>query len=75
MSDPAKYRSKEEVQGKRENHDPIANLKKHLLDNKIVKEEELDLIDDEVKNKVNEAIEFAENSPEPNESELYTDIN
>jgi pyruvate dehydrogenase E1 component alpha subunit len=75
MSDPAKYRSKEEVQEKREHHDPISNLKKYLLDNKIIKEEELDLIDDEIKNKVNEAIEFAENSPEPDESELYTDVN
>jgi len=75
MSDPAKYRSKEEVQEKRDHHDPIVNLKKYLLDNKIIKEEELDLIDDEIKNKVNEAIEFAENSPEPDESELYTDVN
>jgi pyruvate dehydrogenase E1 component alpha subunit len=75
MSDPAKYRSKEEVQEKRDHHDPISNLKKYLLDNNIIKEEELDLIDDEIKNKVNEAIEFAENSPEPDESELYTDVN
>ncbi len=75
MSDPAKYRSKEEVQEKRDHHDPINNLKRYLLDNKIAKEEEFDLIDEEVKNKVNEAIEFSENSPEPDESELYTDIN
>ncbi len=75
MSDPAKYRSKEEVQAKKDNHDPITNLKKHLVDNKLAKEEEFDLIDEEVKSQVNEAIEFSENSPEPNESELFTDIN
>lgn len=74
MSDPAKYRSKEEVQEQRDRKDPIANFKAHIVNNKIVTETELDAVDSDVKNIVNECIEFSENSPFPDELELYTDI-
>lgn len=75
MSDPAKYRSKEEVQEQRDHHDPINNFRQYILEQKLVTEAELDAIDGQVKMQVNECIEFSENSPEPDESELYTDIN
>lgn len=74
MSDPAKYRTKEEVQEQREHHDPINNYRNYLLENKIATEAEFEEIDNKVKLAVNEAVEFSENSPFPDESELYTDI-
>ena len=73
MSDPAKYRSREEVQDMREHRDPIEGLKKSLLD--VGKsEEDLKAIDKKIRATVSEAADFAENSPEPNASELYTDV-
>jgi pyruvate dehydrogenase E1 component alpha subunit len=74
MSDPAKYRSKEEVQKTRQERDPIERLRAALLDQKIVEEAELKAIDREVKAVVSEAAEFAQNSPEPDPAELYTDV-
>lgn len=74
MSDPAKYRSKEEVQEQRDLHDPINNFRNHITSNKLFSEEQLNKIDNEVKSLVNEAIEFSENSAFPDESELMTDI-
>lgn len=74
MSDPATYRSKEEVACKKENEDPIDNLRKFILEEKIAKEDEITAIDKKVKEEVNEIAEFAKNSPEPDESELLTDI-
>jgi len=74
MSDPAKYRTKEEVNRMRQEHDPIDLAKKKLLDGKKVDEAALKEVDREVKAIVAEAAEFAQNSPEPNPSELYTDI-
>ena len=74
MSDPATYRSKEEVNCKKENEDPIDNLRKFILDGKIASEEEITNIDKKVKEEVNEIVEFAKNSPEPDESELMTDV-
>lgn len=74
MSDPAKYRSKEEVQEQRDLHDPINNFRNHITSNKLLSEEQLNKIDNEVKSLVNEAIEFSENSAFPDESELMTDI-
>ena len=73
MSDPATYRSKEEVNCKKE-QDPIDSLKKHLLDEKIVSEAEFEKIEDGVKAEVSDIVEFAKNSPEPDESELLTEI-
>lgn len=73
MSDPATYRSKEELNCKKE-QDPIATLRDHILKGKIASEDEIKKIDGEIKNQVNEIVEFAKNSPEPDESELMTEI-
>ncbi|MEQ8708419.1 MAG: pyruvate dehydrogenase (acetyl-transferring) E1 component subunit alpha [Rhodospirillales bacterium] len=74
MSDPAKYRSKEEVQKMRSERDPIDNVRAMLLDTKEVTEESLKEIDKEVKAIVSDAADFAQQSPEPDISELWTDI-
>ena len=74
MSDPSKYRSKDEVQKMREEHDPIEQVRRRLLEEWKVKEEELKAIDAEVRDIVNESAEFATNDPEPDASELWTDI-
>jgi pyruvate dehydrogenase E1 component alpha subunit len=74
MSDPAKYRSKEEVARMRQEHDPIEHLRKKMLDDGIVDENRLKTIDREVKDIVSEAAAFAQESPEPDPSELYTDV-
>lgn len=74
MSDPAKYRSKEEVSKMRTEHDPIDQVKKKLLDLGVIDEEGLKAIDKEVKAIVTDAAEFAQSSPEPDPSELYTDV-
>ena len=74
MSDPAKYRPKDEVQKMREEHDPIEQVRRRLLEEWKVKEEELKAIDAEVRDIVNESAEFATNDPEPDASELWTDI-
>lgn len=73
MSDPAKYRTKEEVDNIRQNHDPIETAKRHLMERK-VSEDELKKLDKDIKEMILEAVEFSENSPEPDASELYTDI-
>jgi pyruvate dehydrogenase E1 component alpha subunit len=74
MSDPAKYRSKEEVNKMRSESDPIDNLRQKLITDGILDEAALKDIDKEIKAVVTEAAEFAQNSPEPDPSELYTDI-
>jgi pyruvate dehydrogenase E1 component alpha subunit len=74
MSDPAKYRSKEEVQKMREEHDPIEQVRARLLRDKGATEDELKAIDAKVRAIVAEAAEFATNDPEPDPSELWTDI-
>ncbi len=73
MSDPAKYRSREEVQDMRENHDPIEAAKAELLARGIA-EDRLKDLDKEIRSKVTEAADFAENSPLPELPELYTDV-
>ncbi|MBN8819865.1 MAG: pyruvate dehydrogenase (acetyl-transferring) E1 component subunit alpha [Sphingomonas sp.] len=73
MSDPAKYRSREEVQNVRETSDPIEGVKKVLADAG-VKEDDLKNIDMEIRKLVSEAADFAESSPEPALAELYTDV-
>jgi pyruvate dehydrogenase E1 component alpha subunit len=73
MSDPAKYRTREEVQKYREGNDPIENAAREL-EKLGVKEEELKAIDKEIKEIVVEAAKFAEDSPEPDASELTTDV-
>jgi pyruvate dehydrogenase E1 component alpha subunit len=74
MSDPAKYRTREEVQEMREHHDPIEMLKKKLLDAKHVTEDELKKIEAEVREVVNDSAQFAQDSPEPDPGELWTDV-
>ncbi|MCI0431600.1 MAG: pyruvate dehydrogenase (acetyl-transferring) E1 component subunit alpha [Rhodospirillales bacterium] len=74
MSDPAKYRSKEEVARMRQEYDPIEHLRKKMLDDGIVDEALLKSIDREVKDIVSEAAAFAQESPEPDPAELYTDV-
>lgn len=73
MSDPAKYRSREEVQAVRDKSDPIEHVKK-LLDTAGVKEDELKAIETEIRKAVNESADFAENTPEPDPRELHTDV-
>ncbi|WP_152608610.1 pyruvate dehydrogenase (acetyl-transferring) E1 component subunit alpha [Croceibacterium mercuriale] len=73
MSDPAKYRTREEVQGVREKSDPIEGAKADLL--KLgVNEDQLKEIDKRIRAIVSEAADFAEKSPEPEPTELYTDV-
>ncbi|MGN6450485.1 MAG: pyruvate dehydrogenase (acetyl-transferring) E1 component subunit alpha [Brucella intermedia] len=74
MSDPAKYRSKEEVQKMRSEHDPIEQVKQRLIEKGWATEEELKEIDKEVRDIVADSADFAQNDPEPDASELYTDI-
>ncbi|MEJ7935642.1 pyruvate dehydrogenase (acetyl-transferring) E1 component subunit alpha [Sphingobium sp. AN558] len=73
MSDPAKYRSREEVQSMREKSDPIEGVKKHLLAAGLT-EEDIKKVDQDIRKIVAEAADFAESSPEPGLSELYTDV-
>ena len=74
MSDPAKYRSKEEVQKVRQERDPIERLRATMLDDGVSDEGALKEIDKEVKAIVSKAADFAQSSPEPGPSELYTDV-
>ena len=74
MSDPAKYRTQEEVQKVRAEQDPIDRARARLLTEGLIDEAGLKEIDREVKAIVAEAAEFAQSSPEPDPAELYTDI-
>jgi pyruvate dehydrogenase E1 component alpha subunit len=74
MSDPAKYRTREEVQKMRTEHDPIEQVRVRILEKKLAAEDELKKIDAQVRDLVNEAAEFATNDPEPDVSELWTDV-
>ncbi len=74
MSDPAKYRTREEVQKMREERDAIENVRQLLLTGKHATEDDLKAIDKEIKTVVNASAEFAKESPEPALEELWTDI-
>jgi pyruvate dehydrogenase E1 component alpha subunit len=74
MSDPAKYRTREEVDKVRSLSDPIDMARHRILEKKFAKEDELKKIDAEVRDLINEAAEFATHDPEPDVAELYTDI-
>lgn len=74
MSDPAKYRSRDEVTKTRSERDPIDMAKARLLDEKWVTEDDLKAIDKEIKAIVADSAEFAQTSPEPDPSELWTDV-
>jgi len=73
MSDPAKYRTREEVQDMREHHDPIELVRTRLLEAGR-HEDELKAIDREIRSVVNQAAEFAQADPEPDPAELFTDV-
>jgi pyruvate dehydrogenase E1 component alpha subunit len=74
MSDPAKYRTKDEVEKMRSERDPIEMVRHRLLEQNWASEDEMKKIDAEIRAVVNEAADFATTDPEPDVSELYTDI-
>jgi pyruvate dehydrogenase E1 component alpha subunit len=74
MSDPAKYRTKEEVDKYRTERDPIDHVRKILLDGKMTDETALKAVDAEIRKIVTDAAEYAQHSPEPDPSELWTDV-
>ena len=74
MSDPAKYRTREEVQKMKDEKDAIEHVRDMLLNAGLASDEDLKLIDKEIKEVVNASAEFAKASPEPDVSELYTNI-
>ena len=74
MSDPAKYRTREEVQKMRDERDAIEHVRDLLLQGKHATEDDLKAIDKEIKSVVNDAAKFAQESPEPAEAELWTDV-
>ncbi|HLY07524.1 MAG TPA: pyruvate dehydrogenase (acetyl-transferring) E1 component subunit alpha [Rhizomicrobium sp.] len=74
MSDPAKYRTREEVQGVREKRDPIDHYGQRIVARGQARDEELKAIDKNVRAIVNMAAEFATESPEPAPAELYSDV-
>jgi pyruvate dehydrogenase E1 component alpha subunit len=74
MSDPAKYRTREEVQKIREEKDAIEHVRDLLIQGEHASEEDLKAIDKEIKGVVNASAEFAKESPEPGTGELWTDI-
>ncbi len=73
MSDPAKYRTRDEVDSIRSKQDPIENCRRRLLEAGVA-EEDLKDIDKSIKERVKKAADFALESPEPEASELYTDV-
>jgi pyruvate dehydrogenase E1 component alpha subunit len=74
MSDPAKYRTREEVDEVRSHHDPIEMVRQRILDKKFATEAAVKKIDGEVRDLINDASEFATHDPEPDVAELYTDV-
>ncbi|BDC97937.1 pyruvate dehydrogenase (acetyl-transferring) E1 component subunit alpha [Persicobacter psychrovividus] len=73
MSDPAKYRTKEEVESYKQK-DPVQQIKATLLEKGYATEEELKALDKEIKEEVKECVKFAEESPYPDPKEIYTDV-
>jgi pyruvate dehydrogenase E1 component alpha subunit len=73
MSDPMKYRTKEELEEYRQ-RDTIEAVRHTILTNNMATEDDLAAIDEKIKARVLEAVEFAENSPYPEASELYEDV-
>jgi len=73
MSDPAKYRTKEEVEAYK-SRDPIEQVRKLILEGKVATEKDLEAIDSQIKEKVAESVKFAEESAFPDPSEAYKDV-
>jgi pyruvate dehydrogenase E1 component alpha subunit len=74
MSDPAKYRTRDEVSKMREERDPIDSLRKLMLERQVTDEDAIKEIDRDVKAVINDAAKYAQESPEPDEGELWTDV-
>jgi pyruvate dehydrogenase E1 component alpha subunit len=74
MSDPAKYRTRDEVNKMRSEHDPIDHLRARLIENDAAKEAELAATERKVRDVVAEAAQFAQDCPEPDPAELWTDV-
>lgn len=74
MSDPGKYRTKEEIQDVRKNKDPLQYVEDYLIQNNFATKEELTQYNLEIKKIITETVEFAKNSLQPDNSELYTDV-
>ena len=74
MSDPAKYRTRDEVNQMRTERDPIDHLRERIVGNGQADEASFKELDREIRDIVNDAAEFAQNSPEPDPAELYTDV-
>ncbi len=74
MSDPAKYRTREEVEKVRTEHDPIEQVRVRLIDTKRSSEDALKQVDADVRKIVNEASEFATHDAEPDPEELWTNV-
>jgi pyruvate dehydrogenase E1 component alpha subunit len=74
MSDPGKYRTKDEVASYKDEKDPIARIKRLMIDELKIKEDDIKAIDKDIKVIVNEAAQFAQDAPEPDASELWTDV-
>jgi pyruvate dehydrogenase E1 component alpha subunit len=74
MSDPAKYRTKEEVDRMRTEHDPISHLRQRLVEDYRVNENELRDTEKRARDRIVEAAQFAQECPEPDPSELWTDV-
>lgn len=74
MSDPGNYRTKEEIEKVRQDHDPIERFRMHLLKKKLATEDDLKKVEKRVKDVVLESANFAQSTPEPDPSELYTDV-
>jgi pyruvate dehydrogenase E1 component alpha subunit len=74
MSDPAKYRTREEVQKMRDENDPIDKARARILEKGFATEDELKAMDKQIRDRIAEAAEYAQAGPEPDPSELWTDI-
>ena len=74
MSDPAKYRTRDEVNKIKEERDPIDNLRSYLISNNISTDSELKDIDKRIKDAISDAANFAISSDIPDDNELWTDI-
>ena len=74
MSDPAKYRTKDELSEMKDTRDPITNFKAWLLEHDVVDADRFDDLEKDVLTRIKKSVEFAKQSPQPDESELYTDV-
>ena len=73
ITDPDSYRTKEEIE-EWEKRDPIPRLRKYLIENELAADEELDKINEETAAEIEDAVRFAEESPEPPDEALYWDV-